>query len=111
VRSVSLLLLLSCTIVLLGPLQCLSRLAVASRLPTLASQHDLPATHTREEVSDKPIDFARESRRQCVQSAEAPEPSYIREFVEDVEVEIIPPRRLLHRQVSPPSPDDAFHLA
>jgi len=112
VRSVSLLLLLCCAVVLLGPVQCLSRIAVSSRLPSLAGVHDLQTTHTREEVSDRQIDFSRDAQRE---SAQATEPDEIQfhphVIVDDAEVEIVPMRRLLHRQVAPPSPDDAFHLA
>ena len=111
-RSVSLLLLLSCAIVLLGPIQCLSRIAVSSRLPSLAGVHDLPTTHTREEVSDRPVDFSRDAQRESAQATEPNEmQSHAHVMVEAPEVEIVPMRLLLHRQVAPPAPDDAFHLA
>jgi hypothetical protein len=112
VRSVSLLLLLSCAIVMLAPIQCLSRIAVSSRLPSLAGVHDSQTTHTREEVSDRQIDFSRDARCECAPATESDEmQSDAHVIVDDAEVETVPMRRLLHRQVAPSAPDDAFHLA
>jgi hypothetical protein len=112
VRSVSLLLLLSCALVLLGPIQCLSRIAVSSRLPSFAGVHDLQTTHTREEVCDRQVDFSRDAQQESAQATEPDEmQSRPRPMLDDPEVEIVPMRRLLHRQVAPSSPDDAFHLA
>ena len=112
-RSASpLLLLLVGCIVLLGPIQCLARLAVSSRLPALAAVHYTQPTHTREEVSDRSADFSSDARRESTPLSEESEaPSRAPAFADDAEAEVAPPRVLLHRRISPAAPDDAFHLA
>jgi len=92
--------------------QRLSRLATSSRLPALASFNYASATHTREEVADKGIDFSGDAGRECPRSVEEPARLVLAtEFTDDAEVEVSPLRRLMHRRISPSSPDDAFHLA
>lgn len=106
------LLFLAGCIILLGPVQRLSPLAISSRLPTLASTQYAQATYTREEVGDKGIDFSVDGRHECAQSIEEPTRlTLASSFADDIGVEVSPLRLLMHRRISPASPDDAFHLA
>jgi hypothetical protein len=109
-----LLLLLAVSVALLTTVQCLTPLArAASRIPTLVNLRYESAPHTREEVGDKGIDLTRDARRECTHApATEPPPAFSRaEFVVDAEVEVTPPRQILHRRISPSSPDDAFPAA
>jgi hypothetical protein len=109
-----LLLLLAASVALLTTVQCLAPFArTASRIPTLVNLRYESAPHTREEVGDKGIDLTTDARRESTQApATELTPAFHRtEFVDDAEVAVSPPRQILHRRISPSSPDDAFPAA
>jgi hypothetical protein len=106
-----LLLLLAGCIVLMGPVQRVSLLNVSLKLPVLAGAHCSPRVLTREEVSDKGLDFSTDARCECARSIPETAPPLDKSVFDDAEVEVSPLRRLLHRRISPAAPDDAFHLA
>jgi hypothetical protein len=112
-RLFPLLLVLVGALVALTTIQCLSPLALAaSRIPSVDSIHYTPALHAREEVGDKGVDISLDAGRDWAQSrAEPALASPGPTVVDDIEIEVSPRRQLLHRRVSPSSPDDGFHPA
>jgi hypothetical protein len=84
----------------------------ASEVPALARINRTPGIHTREEVADKGIDISRDAGHERAQVLpEVASASCPPQLPDDVEIEVSPRHRLLHRRVSPSSPDDGFHSA
>ena len=111
-RPLCLLGVLSCAVVLIGPIQCLSRIALLAQHRSVSRTHQLSAIHTREEVSDRQIDFSRDGQHECAQTREPIEfQRHPAVGLDETEVEIALARRLLRLRVAPSSPDDDFHLA
>jgi hypothetical protein len=106
-----LLVLLATSVALLTTVQCAPLFAMmASRIPSLENVSYAPAPHTREEVGDRGVDLSVDACSECTRPSitEAAPASIRSEFVDEVAAEVTPPLRILHRRVSPSSPDDAF---
>lgn len=103
-------LMLAASVVFLTSFQSVSAFAtVGSRLPSLASLCYASTPHTREEVGDRGVDLSVKANRAPAQRSSESLTSFQRPRLgEDIEVEVSPPSRTLHRRISPSSPDDAF---
>ncbi|HLI80465.1 MAG TPA: hypothetical protein VKV03_10810 [Candidatus Binataceae bacterium] len=78
----------------------------------LAGLRPSTVIHTREEVADKGVDLSRDAGHECVQvMPEVASASRPHQLADEVEIEVSPPHRFLHRRVSPSSSDDGFHSA
>jgi hypothetical protein len=111
-RVRSLVLVLVGSVVFLTTVQCIRRFTpFASKTPVIAGVRLSTAAHTPEEVSDKGFDISRDANNQSRELPTEPEQSPVQyALAEDAEIGISPLRQLLHRRISPSSPDDAFHF-
>ncbi len=103
---------LACSVILLSTVQSLAPLTTTiTKIPEYAGAHYAQALHTREEVGGGAIDFSIDATRGCSRASSNVERFAPPAVPSDLEVEVAPMRRTLHRRVSPSSPDDAFFLS
>lgn len=112
-RVSPLLVLLATSVGLLASVQSLHALETfASRAPVLLNIEYWPATHTREEVAGSRVDVSADEHQESANWSPAPvRMSTTPESADEVEIAASPPQRMIHRRVSPRSPDDAVPSA
>ncbi len=108
-----LLLSLAGSVALLTTIQCLALVASnPPRVPSYVGLHYSQAIHTREEVGDSGVDLSIDACREWApSSANADQKLSLPNALDDVEVDVVPLRQLLHRRVSPASSDDSLFLS